>query len=300
MADEVALDRAPDGGHWIGRFAAMAGPCEVLVDLDDEGESRRLAGLAAAEAWRIERKFSRYRTDSVTHAINAGAGGPVTVDEETAHLLDLAARCHELSDGLFDVTSGALRRAWRFDGSDRLPTREAVLALLPLVGWPRLRWEPPVLTMPAGMEIDLGGLGKEYAVDLAAAGLARETGAGILVNFGGDLRALGPAREGPWRVGVEQPDGDGPALRVIAVERGGLATSGDARRFLLRDGVRYGHVLDPRTGWPVRGAPASVTVLADSCLEEGLLATLALLHGRDAEAFLRGQQARFWCHRRTR
>jgi len=298
MTDDVTLERPAAQGHWTGRFTAMASPCEVLIDLDDEAECRRLARLAAAEAQRIERAWSRYRDDNIIHAINTSGGRPVTVDPETAQMLDLAARCHELSGGRFDVTSGALRRAWRFDGTDRIPAPDEVRALLPLVGWRRVRWEPPVLTLPTGMEIDLGGLGKEYAVDRAAELLGRETAAGVLVNFGGDLRASGPARSGAWEVGIEDPEGRGAGLRRLSVSRGGLATSGDARRFLLRDGIRYTHVLNPRTGWPVRQAPASVTVLADSCLEAGLLATLGLLHGREAEGFLREQRVRFWCWRR--
>lgn len=291
---EPEVARAPAGEHWVGRFRAMASPCEVLVETATEAEARRLVGFAAAEAWRVERKFSRYREDGAVGAINRAAGAPVTVDEETAGLLDFAARAHALSGGRFDVTTGVLRRLWNFDGSDRLPGRREVAALLPLVGWRRARWRAPELTLPAGMEIDLGGLGKEYAVDRAADLVAAETRGGVLVNFGGDIRAAAPPAAGAWQVGVEDPGREGAAVRRLELARGGLATSGDARRFLLRDGVRYGHVLDPRTGWPVPGAPRSVTVLADCCLEAGTLATIALLHGRGAERFLREQGARHW------
>jgi thiamine biosynthesis lipoprotein len=196
------------------------------------------------------------------------------------------------------VTSGALRRVWTFDGGDRLPSRKAVKAVLPYVGWERVTWRRPELTLPEGMEIDLGGLGKEYAADRAAARLEAQTGAGILVNFGGDLRTVGTRRDGAaWEVGVEDPGRDDRAVRTLRLESGGLATSGDARRFLLRDGVRYGHVLNPRTGWPVKAAPRSVTVLAPTCLEAGALATLALLNGPDAEGFLAAQGVEWWCER---
>lgn len=293
----VAVARAPGDAHWSGRFDAMASPCEVLVEAPDLAGARRLIDLVAAEAWRIERKFSRYRDDSAVAAINGARGVPVAVDDETAGLLAFAGRAHDLSGGLFDITTGVLRRAWTFDGSDRLPSRKQVKALLPLVGWPRVAWEPPLITLPAGMELDLGGLGKEYAVDRAAELAAREATGGLLVNFGGDLRAIAPPAAGEWQVGVEDPARDATATRVIKLARGALATSGDARRFLRRGGIRYGHILNPRTGWPPAQSPRSVTVLADSCVEAGFLATLAMLKGRQAEAFLDAQGVRSWCAR---
>src|SRR5689334_5855510 len=108
----------------------MAGPCEVLVDTDSPPRAERALELARQEARRIERKFSRYLPDSEVGRINASHGQPVRVDEETAHLLDYAATCYEVSEGLFDITSGVLRRAWKFDGSDRVPTEATVADLL--------------------------------------------------------------------------------------------------------------------------------------------------------------------------
>jgi thiamine biosynthesis lipoprotein len=119
-----------------------------------------------------------------------------------------------------------------------------------------------------------------------------------LINLGGDLAVTRPAGGGrPWRVGIEAVDTNGKPARVLELRRGALATSGDARRFLLKDGHRYGHVLNARTGWPVEGAPRSVTVAAATCTEAGTLSTLALLHGTGAEQFLRDQRVDFWCLR---
>jgi thiamine biosynthesis lipoprotein len=116
-----------------------------------------------------------------------------------------------------------------------------------------------------------------------------------LLNFGGDLRALGTAADGrPWLVGVEALDAAATPVQRIELTRGALATSGDARRFLLKNGKRYSHILDPTTGWPVEGAPRSVTVAAPTCTQAGMLATFALLHGQDAEAFLAAQDVRHW------
>ena len=290
----VAFGR--EGDLFAGRFSAMASPCEVLLDIDDASAAREVADQVAAEAWRIERKFSRYRDDGVLHAIHAAQGRPIELDEESASLLDYAQTCWEASGGLFDITSGVLRRVWTFDGSDRVPAAEDVRRVLEQVGWGKVEWRPPVLALPAGMELDLGGVGKEYAVDRAAALVASRTSSAFVVNFGGDLYARGPRRGArPWGVGVDDParTGEAAVFRIELVT-GGLATSGDARRFVLWNGRRLGHILDPRTGWPVEGAPRSVTVLSDHCLEAGTLSTLAALQGPRAAEFLREQGVRHW------
>ena len=276
----------------------MASPCEVLVEGGDEALARQLTATACGEALRIEHKFSRYRQDSVISALHRAGGAPFQVDEETAQLLDFAAACHALSAGLFDITSGVLRAAWRFDGSDQLPQPAQVQALLAHVGWHRVVWQRPFITLPQGMEVDLGGIGKEYAVDRVLGLLRDLTALPLLVNLGGDLAVSGPRATGkPWQVGVEDPQAtvqDSGAAARAELLSGALATSGDARRFLLKDGVRYGHILDPRTGWPVVDAPRSVTVAAPTCTEAGLFATLALLQGPHAAAWLQAQQLPHW------
>jgi thiamine biosynthesis lipoprotein len=275
-------------------FTAMASPCEVLLPSTADAAAQEFGNLVAQEAWRVEKKFSRYRNDSVTAWIHENRGTRIEVDAETASLIDFARRCFDLSEGLFDVTSGVLRRAWIFDGSDRVPDAAAIERLMPLVGFDKIRWESPYLMLPAGMELDFGGFGKEYAVDRAYDLMAARRPAAFLINFGGDLRANRPPPHGPWQIGVERPDTDRQATLILELEHGALATSGDSRRYLLKDGVRYGHVLDPRTGWPVSHAPRSVTVAASSCTEAGLLATLALLHGARADDFLADQGVRYW------
>ncbi len=288
-------------GLWVGHFPAMASPCEVLVDTADSRAAARALEIVSRETWRIEAKYSRYREDSEISCIRRGAGEPRRVDDETARLLDFADRCHRLSEGRFDVTSGVLRRVWRFDGGTSIPSAAAVAGILPHVGWDRVEWTPPVLTLRPEMEIDFGGLGKEYAVDRGVVLLAAEIDAPALVNLGGDLACTGKRSSGePWRIGIE-------AVRPAAAEdrghghlsvtTGALATSGDARRFLLRDGRRYSHVLDPRTGWPVEGAPRSVTVRASTCTEAGMLATFALLAGSGAEELLESEAVEWWCDR---
>lgn len=290
--------------YWLGRFHAMASPCEILVDVDDESEAGRLVELAREEALRIERKYSRYRDDSVIQRINNAGGRPVEVDDETAALFDYAAQCHQLSGGHFDITSGVLRQVWCFDGSDRVPTPEAVAAVLPRIGWERVGWTRPMISLPPGMEIDFGGIGKEYAVDRSARLIGEQSDASVLVNFGGDLYVNKARCNGRgWFVGVEDPTsgmpaaGGGDSVHRFELQHGGVGTSGDARRYLLKDGVRYSHILDPTTGWPARDAPRSVTVAAGTCTEAGLLATFAMLRGARAESFLRSEGVRYWCVR---
>lgn len=284
---------------WLGEFRAMASPCEVLVETSSAPLARRLCTEAQKEALRIEAKFSRYRDDSAVQKINLAQGRPVQVDEETARLMDFAAQCFELSDGLFDVTSGVLRRAWNFqDRASPIPSQATLDSLLEHIGWQKVSWRSPTIRLSEGMQIDLGGIGKEYAVDAVAAKLSTMSKVPLLVNFGGDLHASrAPRHSKAWDVGIRLATGglSTGAERTIHLERGAMATSGDAERFLTSLGVRYGHVLNPRTGWPVPGGPRSVTVAGNTCTEAGVLSTLALLHGADAESFLQSQEAVYWC-----
>jgi len=283
-------------GYWTGAFQAMASPCQVLMEVDDRRDAARVLAAVVSEVSRIEAKYSRYLPSNVVHRINNAEGRSVQVDEETARLLEYAGRLHALSAGKFDVTSGVLRRIWRFDGSDRVPAPEEVERVRALVGWERVRWDGRALQLEPGMEIDFGGIGKEYAADRSAAAAAALVSESCLVNLGGDLLATSPRRSNrPWLVGIESPDVPTPLARqLLDLHAGALATSGDSKRFLLKDGVRYGHILDPTTGWPVGGAPRSVTVAAGTCLDAGMLATFAMLQGAGAETFLEAQRVRHW------
>ncbi len=280
------------------QFRAMASPCEVLIEATSQKEARRLGKITRDEALRIEATFSRYRDDNIVHRINHSEGNPVQVGTETVNLLNFADQCFTLSEGLFDITSGVLGRVWKFDGSDKIPLQSEVSALLPLVGWDKVSWQAPQITLPVGMQIDFGGIGKEYAVDRVVKLLHANTERPFLVNFGGDLHAgRAPLKQSSWIVGIEAMRKSGDAVNTIELQRGALTTSGDAQRFLKKDGIRYGHVLNPKTGWPVIDAPASVTVAGNSCTESGVLSTLALLHGADAETFLESNEVIFWCQR---
>jgi thiamine biosynthesis lipoprotein len=275
-------------------FAAMASPCELLLATADEALARQLGETVAAEAWRIERKYSRYRADSFVSQLNKGGGRPVDLDPETLLLMQFAARCHELSGGAFDITSGVLRRAWKFDGTSPFPAPDEVAALRERIGFGRLQLQGSRLKVPTGMELDFGGIGKEYAVDRALALVVQNFDGAALVNFGGDMAASRAPATGPWRVGVERPGQLGEARLLLDFERGGLATSGDTHRFIEHEGRRYSHILDVRTGYPVENPPRSVTVAASCCLEAGMITTLSMLKGAGAEEFLARQGVTHW------
>ncbi len=276
-------------------FGAMASPCELRIQGNDERVMRGAARAAIDEVLRIEKKYSRFDRGSIVSRINgaAGSGRSIEVDDETASLLDFAARLFALSGGRFDITSGVLRRAWDFRAA-RVPTPAEVDSLLPLVGWQRVEWHGRRIALPrVGMEVDFGGFGKEYAADRAAEVLLREGVAHGFVNLGGDIRVVGPPAEGPgWRLGIRHPRRPGAMLRTLELRTGALATSGDYERFFEADGQRYCHLLDPRTGWPVAHWQ-SVSVLAPTCAAAGAACTIAALLQDRGAGFLRAERLPF-------
>jgi thiamine biosynthesis lipoprotein len=279
-------------------FRAMASPCQVLLPAASEQQALALAQSAIDEVHRIEAKYSRYRADSVVTAINSAAGGAaVTIDDETASLLHYAGQLHGISGGLFDITTGVLRQAWDFKAA-RMPAPGQLDTLLALTGWPLVERQRhagvnTVRLPKAGMELDFGGFGKEYAADRAAAKLLEQGIRHGYVNLGGDFHVLGPQLDGtPWRIAIQDPRQDAGAIAAIDVAGGALCTSGDYERYFEHGGQRYCHILDPRTGWPVT-AWRSVSVLAPLTAAAGACATIAMLKGEQAPAFLASMEVAY-------
>ena len=266
----------------------MGCPCELQFYAKNNAFAQHVAQRVMADIDRLEQRYSRYRADSFLSKINhvAAVGGSISVDDETAGLLNYAQTCYELSDGLFDITSGILRRAWRFE-TNVLPDDKGIQALLQKVGWQHIRWENPTLTfLQAEMEIDFGGIVKEYAADRAAT-LCLDSG--ILhgmVNLGGDIKIIGAHPDGSaWRVGIQHPRDKTKVWKTVVLKTGALASSGDYERCMVIDGVRYGHILNPKTGYPVRHL-AAVSVVADFCVVAGSAATVAMLKETKGEKWL--------------
>lgn len=276
-------------------FQAMSSVCEIRLDGVDEPALAAAAQLAIDEVRRIETKYSRYRDDSIVSRINAAAGRDeaIDVDAETAALLDFAHQLHTLSDGLFDVTSGVLRRAWDFRAA-RVPDADTLSRLLPLIGWSQVTWQAGRIRLPRqGMELDFGGFGKEYAADRAAAVLMAAGLSHGFVNLGGDIRVLGPRADGrAWRFGIQHPRDATGTIAAVDLAGGALATSGDYERYFECNGRRYCHILDPRSGWPVQRW-AGVSVTAPACVAAGALSTIAMLKGEQALDFLATQHATY-------
>jgi len=259
-------------------FKAMGSHCEIQFMGMSRIEGRKKLHPLLNEVQRLERKYSRYDPDSYLSEINLMAGNRlgIKIDAETRLLLAHARSCFEQSDGLFDITSGLLRKAWDFT-SGRVPDAQEIEQLLPHIGFDKLEITRSRLIMPTGMEIDFGGIVKEYAAD-SLARMARNLGIESgLVNLGGDFAVIGQMPGGhPWPVGIVHPDKKENLMARLTLNQGGLASSGDYERFFLHEGKRYSHLLNPKTGWPSDGLRA-VSVAAELCTLAGTTATIAML-----------------------
>jgi len=268
-------------------FRAMGSACEVVLAGCTEAEAQRMAQSAINEVLRIERKYSRYTADSLVAIINQQAGlKAVVCDDETWALLQYASKLHEQSNGLFDITSGVLRQAWNFK-VPALPSADKLNELRAKVGWHKVVLQNQSIALPTtGMEIDLGGFGKEYAADRAAQLLQAQGASSAYVNLAGDMRFLGPKPTGePWMIGIQDPRHANQVVATLPMMQGGLATSGDYERYFELQGERYCHVLNPFTGWPVKHW-RTVSVVAPAAVVAGCTSTMAMLKEEEGLAFL--------------
>lgn len=268
-------------------FRAMGSECEVVLAVKNQAQAHALAQKAITEVLRIEKKYSRYKSDSMVAKINQQAGlGPVACDDETWALLHYAEKLHEQTQGLFDITSGVLRHAWDFK-SAVVPAAEKLDALRNKMGWHKVVLENQSIALQdVGMEIDLGGFGKEYAADRAAQVLQAQGVSSGYVNLAGDMRFLGAKPSGePWMIGIQDPRRQDEVVATLPMIQGGLATSGDYERFFEIDDKRYCHVLNPLTGWPVQYW-RSVSVAAPAAVVAGCTSTIAMLKEKEGLAFL--------------
>jgi len=273
------------------RFQAMGTCCELQLYADSSRQARQVREQVTADVSRLEKKYSRYLERSFLSEMNrcAGTGGSITVDEETAALLNYADTCFRESGGLFDISSGVLEKLWRPDQHQRgLPNPMTIAGMLETVGWQKVRWSNPELGFSVpGMALDLGGIVKEYAADRACT-ICREQGIRHgLINLGGDIAIVGPHADGtPWQIAIRHPMQKDAALTTLALSSGALASSGDYERCVIIDGRRYGHIINPLTGWPTRELVA-VSVHADFCLVAGSAATIAMLKETAGKRWLR-------------
>jgi len=273
-----------DGGVEV-TFQAMGTQCRMLLSGPPPAVA---AALESAVLWvaDFEAKYSRFLPGSLISRINAAAGRePVALDPEADRIFALCQDLHFLSRGILDPTALPLLQLWNWKADPPVIPSEAQLeSVRNLVGWNQVQRSPGRIFLPkAGMGLDLGGLGKEYAVDQVALLLRMSGVLGALVDFGADVRVFGAPPDGRpgWHIGLEDPKHPGTCWRGLAVRDAAVATSGDYRRAFELNGVRYGHIVDPRTGRPVAHGVRAVSVLAPSCTQAGLLSTAAFVLGPD-------------------
>ncbi len=275
----------------------MGAPCQIQFYANSEQHGQNVFQAVTDCIETLEGKYSRYRKHNLIANINrsAGRGQPTPIDSETLALLHYADQCYQESDQLFDMTSGVLRNVWHFN-RQALPTDRDIKQLLPLIGWPKVKWDEHEIYLPqVGMELDFGGFVKEYAADTAVA-LCQKMGvqAGI-IELGGDIKVIGPLPDGSgWPVAIRNPTAPDKKIVELTLKSGALASSGDYERFQLINGVRYSHLLNPKTGWPVTGLRAA-SVIAEHCVVAGSLATICMLKGPDGLKWLQQQNMAFLC-----
>lgn len=282
----VLIERqsGPRSGLLKLSFRAMGTHCEVHYP--DTLAANAFAQEVTDWTLAFERKYSRFLPGSVVSQINAHAGKDwVRVDEETAMLLDLADAVYQMSGGLIDPTILPASRLWDYHSPrpHAAPSEASLSAALRLVGWRKVELRPDAIRLPVvGMAIDLGGFGKEWAVDQALQ-IARNHGLPCcMVDYGHDIAVMGePPGSSHWIVGLEDPRQPGTYWGKVALRDCAIASSGNYNRFIEIGGVRYGHIINPTTGWPVLWESGCVTAIAPSCLEAGIFSTSAFIQGME-------------------
>lgn len=270
-------------------FTGMGSPCTLNFYAETSGAAEAVLNAIIAEVERIESRYSRYRSDSLLSRLNLEAheAQGFKLDAEFAGLINYANTCFLESEGLFDISSGVLRKAWTFSKGQSLPNQQLIDQLLPSIGFQSIRHDDAHIffTLP-GMEIDLGGIVKEYAADCAA-NILRQMGIDFgVVNFGGDLRIVGPHPDGtPWEIGIHHPRRPDTLIASLNLTDGAVTTSGDYERAFFINGKRYSHLLNPKTGWPVEGLQC-VSVIAPLAVIAGSASTIAMLKGYEGKSWL--------------
>ncbi|HYD83078.1 MAG TPA: FAD:protein FMN transferase, partial [Opitutus sp.] len=265
-------------------FSALGTVCDVQYACDQPAVAQTFERHVVQWVQAFEAKYSRFREDSLVSRINAAAGrGWVEIDAEVEQLFKLCDTLVFLTQGIIDPTILPLMRLWNYKVPRTvLPAEAEIARARSLVGWRKVKREPGRVFLPEpGMALDFGGFGKEYAVDVVAQ-IAIDHGiANVLVDFGHDLRALGRPPDRPaWHIGLENPSMPGVAAGSVALTGNrGIASSGDYLRGFALGGRRYGHIVDPRTGWPVANGCMQATAIASSCLQAGVLSTTAFVLG---------------------
>jgi thiamine biosynthesis lipoprotein len=248
----------------------------------------------------FEARYSRFLPESIVGQINARSGGDwLEIDEDTDRILTLCAQMHRLTRGVFDPAALPLLRIWDWKAvAPRIPDESALLAAREICGWEKVQRRPCGIRLPiAGMGIDLGGIGKEFAVDQLVAMAGQFGITDVIIDIGQDIRVAGHAPgKDAWYIGLEEPDRPGECWTAVRLTQQAVATSGDYCRSFTINGRRYGHILDPRSGMPVSNSCQAISVIAPSCVMAGILSTAGFILGaEEGLELIRGQSGAEAC-----
>jgi thiamine biosynthesis lipoprotein len=278
-----SVETSEDNGLHKLAFRAMSTHCRVNCHGLAAEHAREFQHEVIVWVAQFEARYSRFIPDSLIGRINAAAGDRwVETDPETDRLFNLCQELFFFTRGSFDPTALPLIKLWNWKQRPPvLPDEAAIKSTRALVGWNKIQRKPGSIFLPQrGMALDLGGIGKEYAVDCVM-NLALQRGIqNVLVDFGQDVRVLGHAPGKKfWWIGLDDATSPGKCWEGVAATDHGVATSGDYLRNFTINGRRYGHILDPRTGYPAFNDCRAVSIIAPSCTIAGLLSTSVCILG---------------------
>jgi thiamine biosynthesis lipoprotein len=280
---------------------------QVVAETDlDVARAELAIEQAFQELHRIDALMSDWKDDSPLSAINLAAGkDPTLVPAELVAIISRGIRYGEMTTGAFDITWKAMDHLWHFNDAFEVPSQSTVADALQFVDFRKISITDQHVSLPEGFAIGLGGIAKGYAIDKAGA-IVEESGfRNFLVNGGGDILARGTRGTRPWSIGIRHPRGaPDELLAKVLLSDASVVTSGDYERFRIVDGVRYHHIVDPRTGYPGSKCQA-VTVVAETAEEADVLATAVFVLGHEkglplaasfpgVEAFVIDADGRFW------
>lgn len=264
----------------------MGSRFDVTVVASDSVQADVYIDLAVKEISRIEKLISSWDPASETSQINRNAGKePVQVDKELFDLIKRSMAISRLTDGAFDITYASMDKIWKFDGSmTEMPSEEAIKNSVARVGFEKIILDEAnhsVFLPEEGMKIAFGAIGKGYAADKAKKLLSDYGVTAGIINASGDMNTWGNQPDGEdWKVAITNPMDKGKAFALVPLKQGAVVTSGDYEKYVVFNGIRYTHIIDPKTGYPAHGIISS-TVFAPSAELADALATSLFVMGVD-------------------
>ena len=265
----------------------MGSRYEITVVANSQAEGDKYIDLAANEVRRIEKLISEWDPNSQTSKINDNAGiAPIKVDPELYHLIERAVQISKITDGAFDISYAAMDKIWKFDGSmQQMPGEETIRQSVAKVGYKNIilnKNEGTVFLKLTGMKIGFGAIGKGYSADKAKDLLMNEGVVAGMVNASGDLNCWGKKPDGkPWLVGITNPLNQNKVFAWFPIKNSAVVTSGNYEKYVMLDGKRYAHIIDPRTGYPAQEL-SSVSIFAPNAELADALATGVFVMGIEA------------------